>query len=160
MSRLTAEEREEWEVSLKALGDPDAGDSGRLIRRITELSARADQFDPLEELPEPEPLPFQSAVFRSVWAEAAAMRRAGVLLEAASRLRCPVLAIHGDHDPHPAEGVRDSLARVRPGLRFILLRQCGHQPWSERHARDPFYDALRAELGGHAPPDPGHGGAG
>jgi pimeloyl-ACP methyl ester carboxylesterase len=57
-----------------------------------------------------------------------------------------VVAIHGDHDPHPAEGVEKPLASVLGCFRFILLQNCGHQPWTERHARDAFYRVLEEEL--------------
>ena len=28
------------------------------------------------------------------------------------KIKCPVVAIHGDYDPHLAEGVREPLSRV------------------------------------------------
>jgi pimeloyl-ACP methyl ester carboxylesterase len=68
------------------------------------------------------------------------------LLRLASEVQCPVVAIHGDHDPHPAAGVRDPLARVVPDLRFVLLERCGHTPWLERQARATFFEALEREL--------------
>jgi pimeloyl-ACP methyl ester carboxylesterase len=62
-----------------------------------------------------------------------------------------VVAIHGDHDPHPADGVREPLERALSDFRFVLLDRCGHEPWQERHARDRFYAILRNELR-EAPP--------
>lgn len=56
------------------------------------------------------------------------------------------MAIHGDYDPHPAEGVRRPLSRVLDDFEFVLLESCGHRPWIERAARDWFYDILRQEL--------------
>ncbi|MHB0870918.1 MAG: alpha/beta fold hydrolase, partial [Chloroflexota bacterium] len=85
-------------------------------------------------------------VNRSVWGEAERLRRGGGLLELGRRIRCPVVAIHGDHDPHPAEGVREPLSRVLRDFRFLLLRKCGHLPWIEREARDEFYRLLSLEL--------------
>jgi pimeloyl-ACP methyl ester carboxylesterase len=75
------------------------------------------------------------------------MRQTGRLLELAHQIRCPVVAIHGDHDPHPAEGVRVPLLSVLQGFRFVLLDRCGHTPWVERHARERFFRALEEELG-------------
>ncbi len=63
-----------------------------------------------------------------------------------TRIRCPVLGLHGDHDPHPAAGVHDPLAPVLTDVRWVLLERCGHIPWLERHAAEPFYAALEAEL--------------
>jgi pimeloyl-ACP methyl ester carboxylesterase len=59
---------------------------------------------------------------------------------------CPVVALHGDGDPHPAAGVREPLTGVLKDFQFILLRDCGHTPWIERRAKEAFYDILRAQL--------------
>lgn len=75
------------------------------------------------------------------------MRKSGQLLEIACKIRCPVVAIHGDYDPHPAAGVREPLAKVVQDFRFVLLEKCGHKPWAEREARDEFYGVLERELG-------------
>lgn len=74
------------------------------------------------------------------------MRRSGTLLELAQRIQCPVVAIHGDYDPHPAEGVRKPLLSVLKDFRFVLLKQCGHKPWIERRATEAFYQVLEEEL--------------
>jgi pimeloyl-ACP methyl ester carboxylesterase len=57
-----------------------------------------------------------------------------------------VVAIHGDYDPHPAEGVEKPLDSVLRRFRFVLLKNCGHRPWAERQARDAFYRVLEEEL--------------
>jgi pimeloyl-ACP methyl ester carboxylesterase len=57
-----------------------------------------------------------------------------------------VVAIHGDFDPHPAEGVKEPLAKAIENFRFILLKNCGHTPWIERDARERFYQLLAVEL--------------
>jgi pimeloyl-ACP methyl ester carboxylesterase len=59
-----------------------------------------------------------------------------------------VTAIHGDYDPHPADGVRIPLEARLPDFRLILLRHCGHTPWRERQAKTEFYRLLRLEIGG------------
>lgn len=56
------------------------------------------------------------------------------------------VAIHGDYDPHPAEGVLQPLSARLKDFRFVLLRNCGHTPWLEQQARDSFYEAIRREL--------------
>jgi pimeloyl-ACP methyl ester carboxylesterase len=81
-----------------------------------------------------------------VWAEASALRSSGALIALAGEIRCPVVAVHGDHDPHPAAGVREPLERDLKDFRFLLLERCGHEPWRERHARDRFYSLLEDEL--------------
>ena len=57
-----------------------------------------------------------------------------------------MVAVHGDHDPHPFAGVEVPLSRVLKDFRFILLEKCGHRPWIERGAQDRFYSVLRNEL--------------
>jgi pimeloyl-ACP methyl ester carboxylesterase len=57
-----------------------------------------------------------------------------------------VVAIHGDYDPHPTEGVREPLSKVLKDFRFIMLEHCGHLPWIEREAREGFFELLRGEL--------------
>jgi pimeloyl-ACP methyl ester carboxylesterase len=57
-----------------------------------------------------------------------------------------VVAIHGDYDPHPAEGVQGPLSAILRRFRLILLKNCGHKPWIERQARDEFYRVLKEEL--------------
>ena len=57
-----------------------------------------------------------------------------------------MVAIHGDHDPPPAAGVREPLAAILKDFYFVLLERCGHQPWIERQARDTFYDILKEAL--------------
>lgn len=74
------------------------------------------------------------------------MRRTGQLLQLAERVRCPVVAIHGDYDPSPAEGVAEPLSAVLPSLKMVILEKCGHKPWVEKHARQRFFKVLVSEI--------------
>ncbi len=148
MARLDAGERAEFEEVVAALGAPDAGGQDALLARLGALSARSDAYDLLDDPgADSDRVGARGDLFRAVWGEAAALRRSGRLLALGQRIRCPVVAIHGDHDPHPAEGVCEPLAGVLADFRFVLLARCGHTPWRERHAREAFYAALRGELG-------------
>jgi pimeloyl-ACP methyl ester carboxylesterase len=115
-----------------------------LLVRFGELMTIADTYDPLPQ--QNEILPVQAEVFRSVWEEAAELRRSSNLLRMASSIKCPVVAIHGDYDPHPAAGVHDPLVTSLGDFRFIILEKCGHRPWIERHAADAFYKILAEEI--------------
>ena len=75
------------------------------------------------------------------------LRQTGELLELGKRVQCPVLAIHGDYDPNPSEGVQGPLSSVIRDFRFVLLEECGHLPWIEKKAKGPFFEVLREELG-------------
>lgn len=41
------------------------------------------------------------------------------LLEMGRTIQCPVIAIHGDYDPHKAEGVHEPLSTVLNTFRFV-----------------------------------------
>jgi len=81
-----------------------------------------------------------------IWPAASQLRASGALLDAVAAIKCPVVAIHGDYDPHPVEGVRDPLTRVLPDFRMVLLERCGHSPWRERYAADSFYTVVEREI--------------
>ncbi len=130
-SRLTNDER----MELKALRpkDGDAAD----IARFLELSDVADTYA-RDTSPQPS-VTFDGAIHAAVWPEADDMRQSGALLNAVSAIRCPVLAIHGDYDPRPSEGVQIPLQAALPSAQFVQLARCGHKPWQEIHAKDDFY---------------------
>jgi pimeloyl-ACP methyl ester carboxylesterase len=144
LSRLNPSERSEAKELIVHLGEPSPGDKNLLLARLGLLLSHADAFDPgpVEE----EMFHTQYDVFRSVWDEACRMRQQQVLIQMAQSIRCPVIAIHGDRDPHPAEGVNIPLSRDCGDFRFVLLDKCGHRPWIERLASDAFYEALVREL--------------
>lgn len=112
---------------------------------LGELLSKADFYDPLPM--RPEGLELSPTIYKSVWREAAEMRKSGKLLESARNVQCPVVALHGDHDPHPAEGVQKPLAKLLKDFRFVLLEKCGHTPWMEKRAREEFFRVLAKELG-------------
>ena len=144
LDRMSKAERGELLSLLEILNNPAATDANMAMARFGELMARADAYDPLPH--KNELLEYQSDINRSVWQQASELRISGNLLKLGKRIRCPVLAIHGDYDLHPAEGVRVPLARVLKDFRFVLLEKCGHEPWLERFARDRFYEVLKKEL--------------
>ncbi len=144
LNRLNDEDRKEAQALAQALRDPANEDKSATFARFGALFSKADAYDPIEH--ESDIIDFQPEVFQSVWREAANLRRSGKLLALGKQIRCPVLAIHGDYDPHPAEGVRKPLSAILNDFRFILLKHCGHKPWSERQAQGHFYAILRDAL--------------
>ena len=146
------------ETRLGRLGMEERGEAESLMARITGASVRADadlkRFGELMSVadayaPLPgrgNPLPSNQEIYNRVWSEASKMRSSGELLRLAGQVECPVVAIHGDHDPHPAASI-GRLAGVFSEFRFVVLEKCGHHPWLERHARDEFFDIIRAEVG-------------
>jgi pimeloyl-ACP methyl ester carboxylesterase len=146
-SRLSEEERAEFESISAALGDPTVENKNALLARLGALASKTDAYDPIvDESDETDTFEPQGDIFQSVWTEAAELRRSGQLLELGKRITCPVVAIHGDYDPHPADGVREPLSAVLKDFRFVLLKHCGHTPWIERQAKADFYRVLEGEL--------------
>jgi pimeloyl-ACP methyl ester carboxylesterase len=147
MNRLSVGEQAEWQGIETALRDPLTSDKDRLLARLGTLASKADAYDPIAAAADdPDALGTQGELFHSVWAAAVELRRNGELLELGRQIQCPLVAIHGDYDPHPAEGVQKPLSALLKHFRLVLLRNCGHSPWLERQARASFYAALRAEL--------------
>ncbi len=144
LERLAPDERQELETLLDLLGDPFASGKDAAVLRESELLTKADHCDPLTL--DTEVIAHQLELHQKVWGEAAELRRTGALLDLAEHIRCPVLAIHGDSDPHPVAGVCAPLARVLTDFRFVLLGRCGHLPWIERGAREAFFQVLEDEL--------------
>lgn len=144
LSRLRKDERKEVKILMEALDDPAAADKSGLFARFGELFLKADAYDPISQ--ESEIIDYQVDIFQSVWRDAAELRRNGKLLQFGEEIKCPVVAIHGDYDSHPAQGVEDPLSVVLKDFRFILLKNCGHKPWLERLARDDFFRILKEEI--------------
>ena len=140
LNRLNSAEQAEVQDLIAKMNDPAEGEKDNVLARFGVLLSHADAYDPVPYTDEA--FHSQYNVFRGVWDEACELRRKGVLIRMAHAIRCPVIAIHGDTDPHPAEGVNEPLLRECTDYRFILLKKCGHRPWIERFAADAFYESL------------------
>jgi pimeloyl-ACP methyl ester carboxylesterase len=138
LDRLGKDDRKAAVTLMSRLEEPGA------FEKFGKLMTKADSFDPLKV--KSAELEFNAEIFEKVWKEASELRRSGMLLESVKKLRCPVVAIHGDHDPHPAEGVRIPLSTVLTDFRFHLLNKCGHTPWKEKQAWNKFYEIMKKEL--------------
>ena len=144
MKRLKPKERVEAQEILAQLNDENVPNKNPLLARLGTLLAHADAYDPANL--EDEGFHCQYDVFKGVWDEASNLREKQIILQMAKSIRCPVVAFHGDYDPHPAEGVNDPLARELSDFRFILLEKCGHRPWAERYAAEEFFERLAYEI--------------
>jgi len=138
-SRLSDADKAECVMLANRLNaDPSA------MERFGGIMRRADTFD---ETPGAyESGGFDMTQYDTIWPEAEKLRSDGRLLDAGRTIRCRVTAIHGDYDPHPADGVRIPLMGIIPDLKFVLLKDCGHSPWVERQARGLFFDILKSEI--------------
>jgi pimeloyl-ACP methyl ester carboxylesterase len=145
LTRLSENDRSRALSLIKALSGPGAENKNKLLGEFGAICARADAYDPLPDDGN-ELFEVRHDANELVWEGAEALRRSGELLEMGKQITCPVVAIHGDYDSHPAKGVERPLSRVLREFRFILLEKCGHSPWLERQARERFYRTLMNEI--------------
>lgn len=144
LDRLGDEERKEVLSITEALNDLDNEKGNMTIGRFGQLISKVDSFNPVPH--KDEVLEVRYRIFKSVWNDAEKLRSSGRLLQLAEQIQCPITALHGDYDPHPAEGVEKPLSKRLNDFRFMLLKNCGHTPWIERQARDEFFRILAEEL--------------
>ncbi len=146
LNRLEEADRNAALCAMDRLEDPGCEDRDGVFARLGNLISKADACDPGDSVFDAESVSCSVAIFRGVWGDASELRRSGRLLALADEIRCPVVAIHGDYDPHPAEGVEKPLSARLDRFRFHLLEKCGHKPWIEKMARDDFYALIEDEL--------------
>ncbi len=119
--------------------------SNAALESMGELMEKADAYenDPDRLVPKITP---DAHIFRFVWMEAQELRRSGGLRERIKGVRCDVTVLHGRQDPHPYQGVVEVLDEAGVKHDLILLEQCGHTPWEERYAAEPFFEQLSAVI--------------
>ncbi len=147
--RLSPQEQEEYLQLVELLDRSAVPGSAVSLSRLGELTYQADSYDPIEipngtmgldDIADP------AEMYHGVWPKAAELRATGELLRRVATITCPVVALHGDCDPHPADGIQQPLAARVQDFRMIILKQCGHTPWCERYAMERFYEILEQEL--------------
>lgn len=123
-----------------------ANEKDRMLMNLGALAKKTDAYAPIdEETSERIVIEDAGTLYANVWQRAAAMRTSGKLLAVARSLPCEIVVIHGEDDPHPAEGVTEPLA-AHPRCTQHILPKCGHTPWEERYARDAFFAVVKKEI--------------
>lgn len=148
LARLDAANRKKLTALQAALSDPDQMSKNVIFSRFGRLMSLVDSVALIpgggkNELAD---VVYDFEIHRQVWGEAGKLRETGELLNMAKNIRCPVIAVHGDRDPHPLEGVREPLERTLREFRITVLKDCGHYPWLELGAVEAFYGLLSEEL--------------
>ncbi|HTO06637.1 MAG TPA: alpha/beta hydrolase [Myxococcota bacterium] len=146
-SRMTAAQRAELaelQGGLASARDRTARDA--LSWRAGQLFSAVYGVDLLPREPGDEPLWVDSGGEAETWPDVLRLQAEGVEPAAFSAIRAPVRMLHGDDDPHPGPMIRDLLARHVADLSYLGFPRCGHDPWRERHAREPFLRALEEWL--------------
>ena len=125
--------------------DADACD--RLFAQLGALNLEAQSFDALAD-DDPESLVVDAAGHGETWNDVLTRQAEGIEPQSFDAIGARVLMLHGEDDPHPGAMIRDSLLPYIPQLEYVEFVRCGHEPWRERHAREPFFGALRGFLAG------------
>ena len=144
MDRISQNEKEELVLLNEQLDDPHAIDTSALISTLGKIFTKCDSYDPLED--PYQTIEYRHDIYKSIWNEAKELRSSGKLIEFAKTIECPVLAIHGNYDPHPLNGVKEPCSQHLKKFKIISLDHCGHCPWIERQAKDEFYHILKEEI--------------
>lgn len=144
LRRLSEQERIEF-ISLATTmrNSSDREPRTEAMARLFRLAAKEESHTLLPH--EDDVLEYQPNVNESIGREYHRLFDGNRLLRILPDIRCPVVAIHGDYDVLPAEGVKEPFSRLIKDFRFIVLEKCGHYPWYERYARDAFFTILRDE---------------
>ena len=147
LERLGETGRQEYLHLSTSMNDPAARNKNIAFTKFGKLISDADSFE-LESMWEINPVFCHDCydLNKRVWEEVDYLRRSKKLLKMGKDIHCPVVAIHGDYDPHPYQGVKEPLSKTLDDFRFILLENCGHYPWLEKHASSEFYKVLEKEL--------------
>lgn len=144
LGRLPSDKRHRAEEVLASLESLSPGEMQQPLLELFHLYNEADAYDPITL--DTGLIGIYVDQHLAVWEEALEIRASGQLLQMAERIECPVIAIHGEQDPHPPEGVREPLSGRLKYFEFILLENCGHMPVIERQAREKFLEVLLQEI--------------
>jgi pimeloyl-ACP methyl ester carboxylesterase len=151
-SRMDLNQKSNYYTYFDYLQDPSSMNKNSIISKLGALCEEIDHFDPIFDQPNlsNEGLPQgdidKSQFFQHALEEVIQMRKSGELLSFAKKIRCPVVAIHGDYDPHPYEGVIQPLSNIIKNFQYYILKQCGHKPWIEKRAKSEFYAILQRTI--------------
>jgi pimeloyl-ACP methyl ester carboxylesterase len=114
---------------------------------LARRGAFAAEVQAVDLLPEAEdPVGADAAGHDETWRDVLRRQATGLEPQLFDAIESPVLMLHGADDPHPGTMIRDTLLRHIPQLEYIGIPRCGHEPWRERHGREPFLTALRGWL--------------
>lgn len=133
-------------LALVGCGTFDVAARAKLAETLASRPSSSRPYDYAPDAPpyqDPLAEPFDEAAHTQTWDDMLRLQHQGVYPRAFAAIGCPVLMIHGDHDPHPGAMIRDGLQRYVPQLEYRELAKCGHSPWIERFAREAFFDVLR-----------------
>jgi pimeloyl-ACP methyl ester carboxylesterase len=140
LGRLKSKDRERFKQIVTELERNSIVNTVEAQLELGRILCSTDAFDPISAPDEKYEL--NTEVYQSIWPEASALRESGRLLEMVKHITCPVIAIHGDYDPHPVQGIIEPLSLLLNDFTYHILDSCGHKPWIEKYASKMFYQLL------------------
>jgi len=144
ISRMNVRLRNEFMKLLTGIEGNTISDRNAAFERLSKILILSDGYDPVPE--NDSGIELDPDVFTNIWKEATGLRKSGGLLRYINKIRCPVVAIHGDYDPHPVEGVCVPFQDSHNYFQLEMLKNCGHKPWIEKRAVEDFYRILNKHL--------------
>lgn len=137
--RMSPEVRADRQSLKERISDPDElmHAKSRLILPLYNYDVLATQDDDEE---------YDGRGNQETWDDMMKLQKQGVYPATFKSISSPVLMLHGSHDPHPGEMIRDSLLPHLPQLEYIQWERCGHYPWLEKAVREDFFTHLRGWL--------------
>ncbi|MDL2236199.1 alpha/beta hydrolase [Christensenellaceae bacterium OttesenSCG-928-L17] len=144
INNLTDSEAKSFQTLLSQLEDTSATDKDHLLASLGTLADKADNYNAFENETE-DNMP-DGEMYAAIWPQADDLRSTGKLALALGKLKCSVVVIHGDYDPHPIEGIIEPLNENGVNANVHVLSKCGHSPFKEKHAIEQFYSILSSLL--------------
>ena len=146
LKRLLKDERIKLDTLLLTLQNENENKNKKnlLFMEIGKLMHKADSYKPLNSYNNL--INYQYNIFQKVWVEADELRGSGKLVEYAKNIKLPVVAIHGNYDPHPGKSIKNDLPEYFNNFNYFELDKCGHEPWNEVYAKNQFYEILFNEI--------------
>lgn len=115
-----------------------------IYERLGQIFMDIECYEALQEYSENrEPGRIDSAGHEETWNDVLRLQQEGIEPERFKNIKCPVLMIHGDFDPHPGRETAELLLRYIPHLEYREIKRCGHEPWREKYGRAPMLDHIR-----------------
>jgi pimeloyl-ACP methyl ester carboxylesterase len=149
LGRLNTEQRSRLTALNQLLAEADnTAVADEAMAEVGKLFLQADTYSSLNLPDTAAECSYQT--YKSVWQEALSLRQGNKFEGYLALLECPVIAIHGDYDPHPAKPVFEYLVNNLTEFSPVLLRRCGHCPWHETYAREEFIALLKEEIRYHS----------
>lgn len=128
--------------------EEDAHKRDELLAQVGAMHGEAMSFDPVADGGE-DNVEVDERGHEETWQDCLRLQREGIEPAAFAAIHAPVIMLHGDDDPHPGPATHALLRRWMPQLEYVGFPRCGHEPWTERHAREAFLAALRTWLARH-----------